>query len=177
MPPPPAHVALVGFMGAGKSTVGTRLARALGRPFLDTDAEVEARAGCRIADLFAAGEEEAFRALEAAVVRELLERPSAVLSLGGGAMADPATREELLERALVVHLHVAWDDVRAALPRLRATRPLLQGRTEAEIRALYEDRQAGYAGAHLRVQLARGDTEAAARELLALLGGRPAPRP
>jgi len=162
-------VALAGFMGAGKSTVGVRLARALGRPFHDTDAEVEARSGRRVIDFFTAGEEPAFRALEAEVVRELVERPRAVLSLGGGAMQDPGTKALLLERAFVVHLHVAWPDVQAALPRLRATRPLLRDRTDAEVRALYERRQAAYAGAHLRVELPRGDPGTAARRLLGLL--------
>ncbi len=172
MPPGSEHVALAGFMGAGKSTVGVRLARGLHRPFHDTDAEVEARSGRRVTDFFAAGEEPAFRALEAEVVRELLGRPPAVLSLGGGALQDPRTRALLLERAFVVHLHVAWLDVQAALPRLRATRPLLRDRTDAEVRALYERRQAAYAGAHLRVELPRGDPDAAARELLRALTAR-----
>ncbi len=171
MPARSDHVALVGFMGAGKSTVGARLARALGRPFHDTDAEVEARSGRRVTDFFARGEEASFRALEAAVVRDLVERPPAVLSLGGGAMQDPATRELLLERALVVHLHVAWPDVHAALPRLRASRPLLRDRTDAEVRLLYDRRQATYAQAHLCVELPRGDPDAAARELLTALRG------
>ena len=155
-------------MGAGKSSVGRRVAERLGRPFLDTDHVVEERSGRSIPDFFAAGEEAAFRALEADAVRDLVERPPMVLALGGGALEDPATRALLLERALVVHLVVSWPQLRAALPGLAEGRPLLRGRSEEEIRALYERRRATYRAAHLQIEAPRGKLAG---------GGRPGARP
>jgi shikimate kinase len=162
------HIALVGFMGSGKSSLGAPVAAALGRPFFDTDTEVERR-GRTIVDFFAAGEEPAFRALEAAVVRELVEGPPAVLALGGGALQNDGSRALLVQRALIVHLVVPWEAIRAALPVLVATRPLLQGRSELEIHQLFMRRERTYAVAHLRVEVPRGDVATAAAHLLAEL--------
>ena len=162
------HIALVGFMGSGKSSLAPPIAQALGRPSFDTDTEVERR-GRTIVDFFAAGEEAAFRALEAEVVRELVGGPPAVLSLGGGALQDDGSRALLRERALMVHLVVPWEVIRAALPDLLATRPLLQGRSELEIHQLFMRRERTYAAAHLRVDVPRADVETAAAHVLAEL--------
>jgi shikimate kinase len=162
------HIALAGFMGAGKSTLGPVIAGALERPFFDTDVEVERR-GRTIVDFFAAGEERAFRALEAEVVRELVDGPPAVLSLGGGALQNDGTRALLGERSLMVHLVVSWEVIRAQLPLLVSTRPLLQGRSELEIQQLFMRRERTYAAAHLRVEAPRSDVESAAAHVLAEL--------
>ena len=159
------HIALVGFMGSGKSSIGPPIARALERPFFDTDVEVERR-GRTILDYFAAGEERAFRALEAEVVRELVDGPLAVISLGGGALQDDGTRALLRERSLMVHLVVPWETIQAALPELVATRPLLQRRSELEVRQLFMRRERTYAAAHLRVEPPRTDVESAAEYVL-----------
>jgi 3-dehydroquinate synthase len=118
-------IAVAGFMGAGKSTVGRLLARRLGRPFADADAEVERRAGCSVRALFERDGEGAFRALEAAVTRDLLERGDApVIALGGGALTSQATRALVRERAFCAWLDVppatAWRRVEGA----PAARPL-----------------------------------------------------
>jgi shikimate kinase/3-dehydroquinate synthase len=98
-------IAVAGFMGAGKSTVGRLLAHRLGRPFADSDAEAERRAGCSVRALWERDGEAAFRTLEEAVVRELLERDDApVIALGGGALTSEATRGLLRERGLCVWL-------------------------------------------------------------------------
>jgi shikimate kinase len=159
------HIALAGFMGSGKSSLGPPIARELGRPFFDTDVEVERR-GRTIVDFFAAGEERAFRTLEAQVVRELVDGPPAVIALGGGALQDESTRELLDARALLVHLVVTWEAVLAELPSLMATRPLLQGRSELEIHQLFLRRERNYARAHLRVELQREGVEPAAQQVL-----------
>jgi shikimate kinase len=163
------HLALIGFMGAGKSTLGPAIAREIGRPWFDTDHEVESRLGRTIVDLFSAGEEATFRRVEAEVVTDLVQRPPAVLSLGGGALHDSGARATLFDRCLVVHLFVSWADVRQALPTLVANRPLLQGRSESDIHELYLTRQETYRDAHLRVDAPRGDVTAAARHVLSLL--------
>lgn len=165
------HIAFVGFMGAGKSTMGELIAARLDRTWFDTDHLVVERCGRSIPELFAAGEEVTFRVHEKQVIAELLAGEPAVLSLGGGALEDAETRDVLCERAFVVHLAVEWRDVQAELPRLMSTRPLLQNRTEEEIHELFLHRQATYATAHLRIRVPRGDLDAAADYVLSLVTG------
>src|SRR3954471_20847421 len=165
------HIALAGFMGSGKSSLGPVIAEALARPFFDTDVEVERR-GRTIRDFFAAGEEPAFRALEAQVVRELVDGPPAVPALGGGALQDAGTQALLAERSLLVHLAVPWELVRAELPTLLKTRPLLQGRSELEIHQLVMRRERNYARAHRRIDVQRIGVEPAAHQVLEHLRAR-----
>lgn len=90
-------IVLTGFMGAGKSTIGARLAKALGWDFVDVDKIIEAREGKSIAEIFAEQGEPAFRTMEAEAIREQLGREGLVLSLGGGAIETQATRDLLFE--------------------------------------------------------------------------------
>jgi shikimate kinase len=163
------HIAFVGFMGAGKSTMAELTARRLGRAWFDTDDVIVQRCGRSIPELFAAGEQDHFRALEKQVIAELLAGDPAVLSLGGGALEDAGTRTVLFERAFVVNLAVSWRDVQAELPTLMRTRPLLQDRSEGEIHELFLRRQATYRNAHLRIRAPRGDVETAAEYVLSVV--------
>jgi shikimate kinase/3-dehydroquinate synthase len=135
------HLALAGFMGAGKTTVAADVAERLDRPFVDLDAEIERRTGQTIVDLFADGGEERFRGIEAEVARDVLATTEpAVVALGGGAVLAEATRELLGHRAFTVLLDVdldrAWRRVQGA------GRPLAQD--EDVYRALYEARRPVY---------------------------------
>jgi shikimate kinase/3-dehydroquinate synthase len=126
-------IAIAGFMGAGKSTVGRLLAHRLGRPFADGDAEVERRAGCSVRALFERDGEAAFRALEQEVVRDLLVRDDApVIALGGGALVAPETQALVRERAFCAWLDVpaaaAWERVEGA----PGARPLAGDRASFE---------------------------------------------
>ena len=155
-------VALVGFMGVGKTSVGRELAGLLGRPFLDTDHLVEQRAGRSVPELFAQGEA-VFRALERRATLDALAGPPSVIALGGGAFSQPGSAELLLARALVVHLYVPWSVVRSYLADLAADRPLLRGKPDWQVQDLFLRRCADYRRAHLRVVLPRrGAAEAAA---------------
>jgi 3-dehydroquinate synthetase/shikimate kinase len=135
------HVALVGFMGAGKSTLGAEIAQRLGRRLVDLDRELARAAGQALPELFEERGEVEFRVLEAAATITALEheRP-AVLALGGGAVETPRIRRALEQNALTVYLDVdpdtAWGRVRGS------GRPL--ARDEAEFRALYDRRQEHY---------------------------------
>jgi 3-dehydroquinate synthase/shikimate kinase/3-dehydroquinate synthase len=117
-------IVLVGFMGAGKSTVGPILANLVGLPFIDTDALVEARQGKSIPEIFQAGGEAAFRDAEREVALETLDGLDAVVSLGGGSLVDPKVCTAL-EGATVVHLRVSYGE---AMRRLgsAADRPMLE---------------------------------------------------
>lgn len=100
-------IVLVGFMGAGKTTIGRLLADKLVLPFVDSDLVIEQRTGRQVRDIFAQDGEPAFRKLEHEVVASLLDGPDAVLALGGGAPEHPGT-QELLKRAEVVYLRVGY---------------------------------------------------------------------
>jgi shikimate kinase/3-dehydroquinate synthase len=141
MNPVDSHVALIGFMGAGKTTVGFELARLLDRPFVDLDVELERHHGMAISEMFEQKGELWFRNAESQLTRAFLDRhePS-VLALGGGAVALPETREALAQRAFTVLLHV---DAEEAWRRASATsRPLASD--EERFRRLYDDRQPVY---------------------------------
>lgn len=100
-------IVLVGFMGAGKTTVGRLLADRLGLPFADSDLVIEQRTGRSVRDIFATDGEPAFRVLEQQVIADLLAGPDAVLALGGGAAEHPAT-QVVLKQADVVYLQVGY---------------------------------------------------------------------
>jgi shikimate kinase / 3-dehydroquinate synthase len=130
------HLALIGFMGAGKTSVGRAVARRVERKLMDTDEEVERRYG-PIAEIFEERGEAEFRALEELVVAEALDAPEpAVIALGGGAVLSATTRERLRRRAWTVHLHVDPADAWARVG--GAGRPL--ARDEGAFKALFEER-------------------------------------
>jgi shikimate kinase/3-dehydroquinate synthase len=135
------HVALIGFMGAGKSTLAAEVALRIGRPFLDLDDEIERRSGSTVAELFGKGEP-GFRSVEEEIVCEVLERLEPhVLALGGGAVLSERTRRTLRERAVAVLVPV---DVDTAWRRVEGSgRPLAQGREPFE--QLHRERKPIYA--------------------------------
>ena len=122
----PRTVALVGLMGAGKSSIGRRLAQRLKVPFIDADAEIEAAAGATIEEIFERHGEAAFREGERRVIARLLEGPVQVLATGGGAFMDPATRALMRERAITVWLRADLELLLSRVTR-RNNRPLLKG--------------------------------------------------
>ncbi len=134
---------LVGPMGSGKSTVGALLAASYGVTARDTDADVEAREGRSISDIFVESGEEHFRALERAAVATALAEHDGVLSLGGGAVLDPATRD-LLAGHRVVFLSVGLSEAVKRVG-LGAGRPLLFGNMRAQVKKLLEERAPIYA--------------------------------
>lgn len=139
-------VVLVGPMGSGKSTVGALLADRLGVAARDTDLDVEAAEGLSVQEIFVDRGEPAFRALEAAAVARALSSHDGVLSLGGGAVLDPHTRE-LLAGHTVVFLNVSMPEAIKRIG-LGQTRPLLNqavGGMRARIKALLDERTPIYA--------------------------------
>lgn len=137
-------VFLVGMMGAGKTTIGRHLARALRREFLDLDHELEARCGVRVALIFDIEGEEGFRKRETTALDECSRRSSIVLATGGGAILAPENRQMLRERGLVVYLKAGADELYRRVERDR-NRPLLQTADPRErLRSLLEQREPLY---------------------------------
>ena len=163
-------VAIAGFMGVGKSTVGRAVAASLGRTFYDSDEVVVERLERPIAELFEAGDEPRFRAAEAAVIAELVEkRPAVVLALGGGALEYAPTRAILATQAVLVHLDLPWRTIAGELEALRADRPLLATGDEADVHLLYEARRSHYLEAPVQVAIGRDGPEVAASDVLKAL--------
>lgn len=139
-----SNIVLVGPMGAGKSVAGALLARRLDLAFVDVDAEVEAEAGARIADLFHREGEAAFRARESACLARCLAGDRQVVATGGGAVLASVNRQRLRERGLVAWLQA---DPETQLQRLEgcSDRPLLEGADRlARLRALAAERDPLY---------------------------------
>jgi shikimate kinase len=155
MTPDPAlrsrTIALVGLMGAGKSSVGRRLANALGLPFRDADEEVERAAGRSVSEIFEQMGEPAFRAGERRVIARLLDEPPHVLATGGGAFMNDETRALIASKAISVWLKADVEVLAARVGR-KTDRPLLKGKNAVEtLRAMAEIRHPIYAQAHITV--------------------------
>lgn len=156
------RIVLVGFMGAGKTTVGRRLAGDLGWDFVDLDAEVEARAGRPVAALFDEQGEAAFREAEHAAAVEAARRERVVIAAGGGAFVSEATRAVLSAGAVTVWLRCALETLLDRIPR-DGNRPLARNR--ATIGALLTEREPLYRLADLVVDTTCAAPQDAAREI------------
>lgn len=149
-------IVLVGLMGAGKSTVGRRLAKRLGLDFIDTDAAIEDAAGLSAAEMFERYGEADFRDGERRLVARLVDGQVRVIATGGGVFVDPRTRKLLNERAITVWLDAPLD-VLADRTARRDTRPLLRNDDpKGTLERLASERGPLYAEAHLHVRSGGG---------------------
>lgn len=166
-----SHLLLIGFMGAGKSTVGRKLADALGLPFVDLDEQIEAAAGKTVSELFMEGEA-SFRAVESSVLRSLASHDDAVVACGGGVVTRDSNIALLHELGTVIYLKVS---VGEALARIGDTssRPLLAGQdTAAAAAVLLSGRERLYAAAADLVVDTEGlNAEAVVARILPMLSG------
>lgn len=162
-------VALVGMMGAGKSSVGRRLAARLNVPFRDADSEIESAAGCSISEIFERFGEEAFRDGERKVIARLLADPPHVIATGGGAFVDSTTRDRLKRHTVTVWLKAPVELLLARTQR-RDTRPLLRNGDPREIlERLLTERAPIYALADFAIDSQDGPHTAAVERLVTML--------
>ncbi len=162
-------IALVGMMGAGKTTVGRRLATALDLRFHDADAEIEQAAGMSVTDLFARHGEESFRRGEAQVIERLLSGPPVVLATGGGALLNAATRMLVKEKAISVWIRADVDTLVKRATR-RATRPLLKdGDPKEIISRLLDARTPYYSASDIAVDSDAGSHARTVRTIIGAL--------
>jgi shikimate kinase len=122
----PRSIVMIGMMGAGKSSIGKRLAARLGIPFADADAAIEEAAGMSVADIFEAHGEPSFRSGEARVIARLLENGPQVLATGGGAFLNPETRARIREKGISVWLKADMEVLLRRVLRRRNDRPLIR---------------------------------------------------
>ncbi|WP_339830258.1 shikimate kinase [uncultured Parvibaculum sp.] len=162
-------IVLVGLMGAGKTTVGRRLARRLGLEFVDADAEIEQAAGETIPEIFARHGEAAFRAGERRVIKRLLAGPPHVLATGGGAFMDPVTRANIAARGVSVWLKADLDVLMKRVAK-RGDRPLLQnGDPLTTMKRLIDERYPVYAQADISIESVEGPHEAVVETIIGKL--------
>lgn len=160
---------LVGLMGAGKSSVGRRLAGRLGFDFIDADTEIEKAAGATIPEIFAAHGEAAFRDGERKVIARLLEQPRIVLATGGGAYMNPETRVRIGQRGISIWLKAELDVLAKRCAR-RGNRPLLaNGDLRGTLERLMRERYPVYAEADISVTSIDGPHEAVVEQILLAL--------
>ncbi len=165
-------VALVGMMGAGKSSVGRRLAARLGVAFKDADSEIELAAGCPIPEIFDRYGEPAFREGERRVIARLLCESPFVLATGGGAFIDPETRARLKERAVTVWIKAPVDVLMTRVQR-RDNRPLLKtSDPRGTLERLLAERAPIYAEADIAIESEDGPHAMTVDRILAALKQR-----
>ncbi|WP_243370356.1 shikimate kinase [Microvirga solisilvae] len=165
-------IVLVGLMGAGKSTVGRRLAQTLKLPFRDADHEIEAAAGMTIPDIFAIHGEEHFRDGERRVITRLLQEGPMVLATGGGAFMNEETRRNITEHGISIWLKADLDVLMRRV-RKRDTRPLLRNPDpEGTMRRLMEIRYPVYALADLTIDSHEAPHDRVVADIIKTLGRR-----
>lgn len=160
----------IGFMGAGKTTVGKLVAEKLEREFIDIDEAIEKEYGIPTTEIFKKIGEKAFRAKEKEIIIELSKKPGYVLSLGGGAFLQEETREACLQNCTVIFLDISWEYWRERIGLLMDSRPVLQGRNQEEIRELFNSRQAIYQHHHIKIGTDHQQPEQIAEYIVSKLG-------
>jgi shikimate kinase len=170
---PGRTLVLVGLMGAGKSSVGRRLAARLALPFTDADQEIEAAAGMTISEIFGRHGEPAFRDGERRVIARLLGDPIHVLATGGGAFMDERTRAVIHERAVSIWLRAELDELVRRVSR-RTDRPLLKGADpRVVLERLIAERYPIYAQADVTVPSSSGSADETVDRIVAQLAQLP----
>lgn len=158
-------IVIVGFMAAGKTTIGRRLATRLGMPFLDTDREIERAFGCSVADIFARHGESDFRTAECELISQLLSADALVLSVGGGAFADEQTRKKINAKATSIWIDPPFEVI---VSRLASSieRPLASRMSVDELRGLWRERRRSYAEAHFHVEISDASADRAIEQIV-----------
>lgn len=170
-------IVLVGLMGAGKSSIGRRLAHRLGLPFVDADTEIEKAADLTIPEIFEKHGEPYFRAGEVRVVARILDSGPQVLATGGGAYMNPETRARIRERGISLWLKAELDVLMKRVKR-RGDRPLLKADDpQAVLKRLMDERYPVYAEADLTVVSREASHDEVVDDVIAALASHVRPSP
>lgn len=144
-------IVLIGFMGAGKTTVGELAANKLNRGFIDIDLEIEKEFGMPTTEIFKEHGERVFRTYEKNIIESNCNKKRQIISLGGGAFMNEETRNTCLENTIVIFMDISWDSWKKRYELLIDTRPILQDRDINEIKDLYSKRRALYDNNHYSI--------------------------
>jgi shikimate kinase len=160
------RVYLIGFMGAGKSTIGRQLAAKLGWTFVDLDRHIEMGEGRQVAEIFRESGEPHFRRIEEKYLKDLSSSNHCVIALGGGAYINPVIREIADATGLTVWLKVSFTKV-ADRVKMDGTRPKFENREDAE--RLYRNREPYYALARIHIATDEGTPDSLADEIIGVI--------
>ncbi|MBR3477948.1 MAG: shikimate kinase [Bacteroidaceae bacterium] len=151
-------IALIGYMGAGKTTLGKALARQMGLQFYDLDWWIEEKAGCTIAQIFAQQGEDAFREMERQALHEVMQKDDIVLSVGGGTPCFFDNIDYMNSQANTVYLNASVETLKAHIRMGGSKRPLVDGKSDEELTAYIttslQKRESYYRQATYQVQIA-----------------------
>ncbi|MEM5591719.1 shikimate kinase [Niallia circulans] len=142
---------LIGFMGVGKTTIGKELAKKLQREFVDVDHQIEEEYNMTIPEIFSHYGEAFFRKKEKELIKALSEQKEKVISLGGGAFLQEDIRNACLENGIVLYIDMSFKAWKERIPFIIDSRPVLQGKTDDEVKALFNTRKEIYRNHHLKV--------------------------
>lgn len=155
-------IVFIGFMGVGKTTIGSRVAKKLYRDFYDIDVEIEKIYGMPVTKIFESVGEAEFRQKEKEIIFKLCSQRLNIVSLGGGAFLQQDIRDFCLENCIVFFLDLSWDSWKDRINLIIDSRPVLKGRTLEEIEELFYKRQEIYSLHHSRVPTDQFEIEEAA---------------
>ncbi|MDQ0201570.1 shikimate kinase [Neobacillus ginsengisoli] len=160
----------IGFMGAGKTTIGKLVAKKLGSNFVDIDEEIEKQYQMPITQIFNKIGEKAFRDREKSLITSLAEHKQQILSVGGGAFLQDEVRNVCLSSCIVIYLNLSWESWKQRLSLLIESRPLLQGKSLDEMEELFNKRQEIYnSNHHYKIETDNLDIEEIADSIVEML--------
>lgn len=155
-------IVFIGFMGVGKSTIGSQVAKKLYRDFIDIDIEIEKEYGMPVTDIFKKIGEQEFRRKEKEFITKVCSERLHVISLGGGAFLQKEIRDLCLENCIVFFLDLSWESWKDRINLIIDSRPVIQGRTMEEIEELFNNRKEIYSAHHLKLMTDNLEVEEAA---------------
>lgn len=162
-------IIFIGFMGAGKTTIGKLVAEKLNRKFIDTDLEIEKEFAMPVSEIFNKMGEKAFREKEKSLIIRLCEQEQKVISLGGGAFLQEEIRKVCLSSCTVIFLDLSWESWKDRISLIIDSRPVLQGKSIEEVEELFYKRQVIYCDHHLKVKTDNQDIEKIADYIVKLV--------
>ncbi|CFX48577.1 Shikimate kinase/Threonine synthase-like 1 [Syntrophomonas zehnderi OL-4] len=161
------NIVLIGFMGTGKSSVGSKLAMKLNKEFVDMDREIENISGMTVTEIFRRFGELRFRSEESLMAKKLSLRDNLVIATGGGTVLLPENIEVLRQNGIIILLEATAQDIHTRVSRKKGTRPLLKGSYTAEdIQHLLDERKPYYDCADIRVNTSSKDLDAVIEEII-----------
>ncbi|WP_419880896.1 shikimate kinase [Peribacillus sp. B-H-3] len=162
-------IVLIGFMGAGKTTAGKKLAEMLHRNFVDIDEEIEKEFQLPAAEIFSKYGEKTFREKEKELIRRFSQKEMYVISVGGGAFLQKEIRDICLAHCTVIFIEMSWDFWKERIPLIIGTRPVLQDKTMEQIRKLFIARQEIYTYHHHKISADTLNAEEAAAAIAKII--------
>jgi len=152
-------IVFIGFMGAGKTTIGKLVAKKLYRDFIDIDKEIETESNMTTTEFFKTYGEEVFRETEKSLISHFSNQPLKIISVGGGAFLQKEVQQICLSNCIVIFLDLTWESWKERIHLLMDSRPVLQGKSLVEMKELFNSRQKIYSMHDLKVQTDKLDSE------------------